>query len=84
MTARPASGKSPDAFRTIGEVAESLDLPTHVLRFWESRFPQIRPVKGAGSRRYYRPADVALITVLRHLLHSPGWGWGQIKTWLVN
>jgi DNA-binding transcriptional MerR regulator len=72
VTARPASGKSPDAFRTIGEVAESLDLPTHVLRFWESRFPQIRPVKGAGSRRYYRPADVALITVLRHLLHEEG------------
>ena len=54
--------KSPEAFRTISEVAESLDTPAHVLRFWESRFPQIKPVKRAGGRRYYRPADVALLT----------------------
>ena len=64
--------KAPDAFRTIGEVAEAMGLPTHVLRFWESRFPQIRPVKGAGGRRYYRPTDVALITALRRLLHEDG------------
>lgn len=64
--------KSPEAFRTISEVAESLDTPAHVLRFWESRFPQIRPVKRAGGRRYYRPADVALLTGIRHLLHHEG------------
>ena len=64
--------KSPEAFRTISEVAEALDTPAHVLRFWESRFPQIRPVKRAGGRRYYRPADVALLTSIRHLLHVQG------------
>ncbi len=64
--------KAPDAFRTISEVAESLETPAHVLRFWESRFPQIRPVKRAGGRRYYRPADVALLSGIRHLLHDEG------------
>ena len=64
--------KSPDAFRTISEVAEVLETPAHVLRFWESRFPQIRPVKRAGGRRYYRPADVALLTGIKHLLHDEG------------
>jgi len=64
--------KSPDAFRTISEVAESLDTPAHVLRFWESRFPQIKPVKRAGGRRYYRPADVALLTGIKRLLHEEG------------
>ena len=64
--------KSPDAFRTISEVAESLETPAHVLRFWESRFPQIKPVKRAGGRRYYRPADVALLGGIRHLLHDEG------------
>ncbi len=64
--------KSPEAFRTISEVAESLKTPAHVLRFWESRFPQIRPVKRAGGRRYYRPADVALLSGIRHLLHDEG------------
>ena len=64
--------KSPEAFRTISEVAEALDTPSHVLRFWESRFPQIRPVKRAGGRRYYRPADVALLTGIRLLLHEQG------------
>ena len=64
--------KSPEAFRTISEVAEALDTPAHVLRFWESRFPQIRPVKRAGGRRYYRPADVALLTGIKHLLHEEG------------
>ncbi len=64
--------KSPDAFRTISEVAESLDTPAHVLRFWESRFPQIRPVKRAGGRRYYRPSDVALLTGIKRLLHDEG------------
>ena len=64
--------KSPEAFRTISEVAETLETPAHVLRFWESRFPQIRPVKRAGGRRYYRPADVALLSGIRHLLHDEG------------
>ncbi len=64
--------KSPDAFRTISEVAEYLDTPAHVLRFWESRFPQIRPVKRAGGRRYYRPSDVALLTGIKRLLHDEG------------
>jgi DNA-binding transcriptional MerR regulator len=64
--------KSPDAFRSISEVAELLETPAHVLRFWESRFPQIRPVKRAGGRRYYRPADVALLTGIKRLLHDDG------------
>lgn len=64
--------KAPDAFRTISEVADHLETPAHVLRFWESRFPQIRPVKRAGGRRYYRPADVALLTGIKRLLHDEG------------
>jgi DNA-binding transcriptional MerR regulator len=64
--------KSADAFRTISEVAEHLDTPAHVLRFWESRFPQIKPVKRAGGRRYYRPSDVALLVGIRRLLHDEG------------
>lgn len=64
--------KSPDAFRTISEVADQLETPAHVLRFWESRFPQIRPVKRAGGRRYYRPSDVALLTGIKRLLHDEG------------
>jgi DNA-binding transcriptional MerR regulator len=64
--------KSPDAFRTISEVAEHIDTPAHVLRFWESRFPQIKPVKRAGGRRYYRPSDIALLSGIKHLLHDEG------------
>ena len=64
--------KSAEAFRTISEVAEVLDTPTHVLRFWESRFTQVKPVKRAGGRRYYRPADVALLAGIRKLLHEDG------------
>ena len=64
--------KSRDAFRTISEVAEWLDVPTHVLRFWESRFSQIKPVKRAGGRRYYRPSDMALIGGIKVLLHDQG------------
>ncbi|MFP1643409.1 MerR family transcriptional regulator [Pontitalea aquivivens] len=64
--------KSAGAFRTISEVAELLGTPAHVLRFWESRFPQVRPVKRAGGRRYYRPADVALLGGIRRLLHDEG------------
>ncbi|WP_413865278.1 MerR family transcriptional regulator, partial [Albidovulum sp.] len=64
--------KSPEAFRTISEVADLLDTPAHVLRFWESRFSQVRPVKRAGGRRYYRPADLALLGGIRKLLHDDG------------
>jgi DNA-binding transcriptional MerR regulator len=65
--------KSPDAFRTISEVAEDLDLPQHVLRFWETRFPQIKPLKRGGGRRYYRPDDVELLRGIRHLLYGEGY-----------
>ncbi|MHB2166019.1 MerR family transcriptional regulator [Alsobacter sp. R-9] len=65
--------KSPDAFRTISEVAEDLDLPQHVLRFWETRFTQIRPLKRGGGRRYYRPDDVDLLRGIRHLLYGQGY-----------
>ena len=64
--------KSPHAFRTIGEVAQWLETPAHVLRFWESRFPEIAPVKRAGGRRYYRPEDMRLIAGIKHLLHTEG------------
>jgi DNA-binding transcriptional MerR regulator len=64
--------KSSEAFRTITEVAETLDLPQHVLRFWETRFTQIKPLKRAGGRRYYRPEDVQLITAIRRLLYDEG------------
>lgn len=66
---KSADTKSPDAFRTISEVAEWLDTPTYVLRFWESRFPQIKPVKRAGGRRYYRPDDMLLLGGIKKLLH---------------
>lgn len=65
--------KSPDAFRTISEVAEDLDLPQHVLRFWETRFTQIKPMKRGGGRRYYRPQDVELIKGIRHMLYDQGY-----------
>lgn len=64
--------KSPDAFRTISEAAEELDLPQHVLRFWETRFSTIRPLKRGGGRRYYRPDDVLLLKGIRHLLYDQG------------
>ena len=64
--------KSPDAFRTISEVAAQLDTPAHVLRFWESKFPQVKPVKRAGGRRYYRPDDIALLGGIKVLLHDQG------------
>ncbi|CAJ1391690.1 unnamed protein product [Effrenium voratum] len=65
--------KSPDAFRTISEVADDLDLPQHVLRFWETRFSQIKPLKRGGGRRYYRPTDVDLLRGIRHLLYEEGY-----------
>jgi DNA-binding transcriptional MerR regulator len=67
------ASKGPEAFRTISEVAADLDLPQHVLRFWETRFAQIRPMKRGGGRRYYRPDDVDLLRGIRHLLYSEGY-----------
>src|SRR5271165_2896044 len=65
--------KSPEAFRTIREVADAMALPQHVLRFWETRFPQIRPLKRAGGRRYYRPEDVDRLRVIKRLLYDEGY-----------
>jgi DNA-binding transcriptional MerR regulator len=65
--------KAPDAFRTISEVADELDVPQHVLRFWESRFREIKPMKRGGGRRYYRPDDIALLRGIRHLLYGEGY-----------
>ena len=64
--------KAANAFRTISEVATTLDTPTHVLRFWESKFSQIKPVKRAGGRRYYRPEDIHLLAGIKTLLHEQG------------
>jgi len=65
--------KSASAFRTISEVAGELDLPQHVLRFWETKFPDIKPMKRGGGRRYYRPADIELLRRIRGLLHDEGY-----------
>jgi DNA-binding transcriptional MerR regulator len=65
--------KAPDAFRTISEVATDLNVPQHVLRFWESRFSEIKPMKRGGGRRYYRPDDVDLLRGIRHLLYGEGY-----------
>ena len=67
------SKKSPSAFRTISEVAEKLDLPAHVLRFWETKFSLVRPIKRGGGRRYYRPEDVQLLSHIRSLLYDEGY-----------
>jgi DNA-binding transcriptional MerR regulator len=68
-----ATGKSEQAFRTIGELASDLDVPQHILRYWESRFPQLKPLQRAGNRRYYRPADVALARRIHRLLNQDGY-----------
>jgi DNA-binding transcriptional MerR regulator len=68
-----ATGKSEQAFRTIGELASELDVPQHILRYWESRFPQLKPLQRAGNRRYYRPADVALARRIHRLLNEDGY-----------
>ena len=65
--------KTAEAFRTISEVADELEVPKHVLRFWEGRFPQIRPMKRGGGRRYYRPADMALLRAIRFMLYGEGY-----------
>lgn len=68
-----APAKAGDAFRTIGELADELGLPQHILRYWETRFPQLRPLQRAGKRRYYRPADVALVRRIDRLLNHEGY-----------
>lgn len=72
MTDVSRMAKSPDAFRTISEVSEALDVPQHVLRFWEAKFTQIKPLKRAGGRRYYRPDDIDLLKGIRALLYGEG------------
>ena len=67
------TGKSDQAFRTIGELAADLGVPQHILRYWETRFPQLRPLQRAGNRRYYRPADVALAQRIHRLLNKDGY-----------
>ena len=72
MTEASRIEKAPDAFRTISEVSESLDVPQHVLRFWEAKFAQVKPLKRAGGRRYYRPDDIDLLKGIRALLYNEG------------
>ena len=66
-------GKSRNAFRTISEVAVALDVPQHVLRFWETKFSQVKPMKRGGNRRYYRPEDMQLLSAIRHFLYTDGY-----------
>ena len=65
--------KSPEAFRTISEVSKDLSLPQHVLRFWETKFAQIKPIKRGGGRRYYRPEDIELLKGIKYLLYNDGY-----------
>lgn len=69
----PQTSKSETAFRTIGEVAAAMDLPQHILRYWETRFTQLRPMQRAGGRRYYRPEDIALVRRINQLLNQEGY-----------
>ncbi|NQV56179.1 MAG: MerR family transcriptional regulator [Rhodospirillales bacterium] len=73
VPSRTSRKKSPDAFRTISEVADGLNVPQHVLRFWESKFTQVKPLKRGGGRRYYRPEDVHLLRGIRNLLYHEGY-----------
>ncbi len=73
MPASRPAGKSAAAFRTISEVSDELDVPQHVLRFWEGKFSQVRPLKRGGGRRYYRPEDISLLRRIRDLLYSEGY-----------
>jgi DNA-binding transcriptional MerR regulator len=76
--------KSDQAFRTIGELAEDLGVPQHILRYWETRFPQLRPLQRAGNRRYYRPADVALAHRIHKLLNEDGYTIRGVQQLLVS
>jgi DNA-binding transcriptional MerR regulator len=70
---RPRPRKSAQAFRTISEAADQLNVPQHVLRFWETKFPQLKPLKRGGGRRYYRPEDLALLKRISDLLYTQGY-----------
>jgi DNA-binding transcriptional MerR regulator len=76
--------KSDQAFRTIGELADDLGIPQHILRYWETRFPQLRPLQRAGNRRYYRPADVALAHRIHRLLNQDGYTIRGVQQLLTN
>ncbi|MEG3124957.1 MerR family transcriptional regulator [Sphingomonas sp. GB1N7] len=73
MTVSGAPDKAAGAFRTIGELSRETGLPQHILRYWETRFPQLRPLQRAGNRRYYRPADIALVLRIQSLLEQEGY-----------
>lgn len=73
MSAAESTTKSATAFRTISEVSGDLDVPQHVLRFWETKFPQVKPLKRAGRRRYYRPEDLVILRQIRDLLYKDGY-----------
>lgn len=79
-----ASAKAPDAFRTIGELADELGVAQHILRYWESKFPQLRPLQRAGNRRYYRPADVELARRIHRLLNQEGYTMRGVQKLLSN
>jgi DNA-binding transcriptional MerR regulator len=80
----PRAKKAAQAFRTISEVAEELNVPQHVLRFWEGKFPQLKPLKRGGGRRYYRPEDIALLRRISGLLYSQGYTIKGVQRLLSN
>jgi DNA-binding transcriptional MerR regulator len=80
----PGGGKAAGAFRTIGELSRDTGLPAHILRYWETRFPQLRPVQRAGNRRYYRPDDVALVRRIDALLNREGYTIRGVQQLLAN
>lgn len=79
-----AKEKSAGAFRTIGELSTEIGVPRHILRYWETRFPQLRPLQRAGNRRYYRPADIALVRRIHALLTHDGYTIRGVQTLLAN
>ena len=83
-SARPVADKAAGAFRTIGELSRDTGLPQHILRYWETRFPQLRPLQRAGNRRYYRPEDVALVQRINHLLNQQGYTIRGVQTLLAD
>ncbi|MEO5774888.1 MAG: MerR family transcriptional regulator [Sphingomicrobium sp.] len=79
-----ATGKSPDAFKTIGELSQELGVAQHILRYWETRFPQLKPLQRAGNRRYYRPSDVQLVERIHRLLNQEGYTVRGVQQMLRN
>jgi DNA-binding transcriptional MerR regulator len=84
MAGGSGGGKAPGALRTISEVSAELGVPQHILRFWETRFPELKPMKRGGNRRYYRPDDVALCAALQRLLHEEGYTVKGVKKLLAE